>query len=239
MQGFCRNKDQYFNQKQMKRISIFVLSIFLFSLQGACKPSNERNKEVESIAQKEQTPVQTEGQDGLRKAYFASGCFWCVEAVYESVIGVKEAISGYSGGKTDNPTYENHADHAEALEVIYDPEVISFGQLVDVYFGSQNVTQVNGQGPDRGQSYRSIIFYQNDAEKKIIDEKIAVLNKQLDGDKVAAQVLPFQKFWKAEAYHQNYEKNHPDNPYIQNVSIPRINRFKEKFPELLKKMEGH
>lgn len=223
----------------MKKISILVFSVFLFSLQGACKPSNDRNKEAEAIAQKEQTPIQTEAQDGLKKAYFASGCFWCVEAVYESVIGVKDAVSGYSGGKAENPSYENHADHAEAVEIIYDPEVISFEQLVDVYFGSQNVTQVNGQGPDRGQSYRSIIFYQNDSEKKIIDKKIAALNKKLDGDKVAAQVMPFQKFWKAEAYHQNYEENNPGNPYIQNVSIPRINRFKANFPELLKKKGSH
>jgi len=223
----------------MKRITVLIIGIFLFSLQGACKPSNEKNKEAEAIAQKEQTPIQTESLNGLKKAYFASGCFWCVEAVYESVIGVKEAISGYSGGKEDNPTYENHGDHAEAVEIIYDPEVISFNQLVDVYFGSQNVTQVNGQGPDNGASYRSIIFYQNDEEKKIIDEKIALLNKELDGDKVAAQVLPFQKFWDAENYHQNYERNNPGNPYIQNVSIPRLNRFKEKFPELLKKDTEH
>ncbi|MGO3182289.1 MAG: peptide-methionine (S)-S-oxide reductase MsrA [Aequorivita sp.] len=223
----------------MKKISILVFSIFLFSLQGACKPSNERNKEAEAIAQKEQTPIQTETQDGLKKAYFASGCFWCMEAVYESVIGVKDAVSGYSGGKSENPSYENHADHAEAIEVIYDPELISFSQLVDVYFGSQNITQVNGQGPDRGQSYRSIIFYQNNSEKKIIDKKVAALNKELGGSKVAAQVMPFQKFWKAEAYHQNYEKNHPGNPYIQNVSIPRINKFKKKFPELLKENQNH
>ncbi|MCB0451786.1 MAG: peptide-methionine (S)-S-oxide reductase MsrA [Aequorivita sp.] len=223
----------------MKRITVVIVSIFFFSLQGACKPSNEKNKKVEAIAQKEQTPVQTESVNGLKKAYFASGCFWCVEAVYESVEGVKEAISGYSGGKMQNPTYENHGDHAEAVEVIYDPEIVSFSQLVDVYFGSQNVTQVNGQGPDHGTSYRSIVFYQNDSEKKIIDEKIAALNKQLGRNKVAAQVLPFQKFWDAENYHQNYEKNHPENPYIQNVSIPRLNRFKEKFPELLKKTQNH
>jgi len=223
----------------MKRITVLIVSIFLFSLQGACKPSNEKNKEAEAIAQKEQSPIQTESVNGLKKAYFASGCFWCVEAIYESVEGVKEVISGYSGGKTKNPTYENHADHAEAVEVIYDPETISFSQLVDVYFGSQNITQVNGQGPDHGASYRSIIFYQNDDEKKIINEKIEALNKQLGGDKVAAQVLPFQKFWDAENYHQNYEKNHPENPYIQNVSIPRLNRFKEKFPELLKKTQNH
>src|SRR5690606_7914623 len=223
----------------MKKFTIIAISFFLFSLHGACKPSNENNKKEEAIAQKEQTPIQTETVNGLEKAYFASGCFWCVEAVYESVNGVKEAISGYSGGKTKNPTYENHADHAEAVEVIYDPSIVSFAQLVDVYFGSQNITQVNGQGPDHGKSYRSIIFYQNDAEKKIIDEKIAALNKQLKGDKVAAQVMPFQKFWDAENYHQNYERNNPGNPYIQNVSIPRLNRFKGKFPELLKTNKNH
>lgn len=223
----------------MKRITILVISILLISLQGACKPSNEKNIEAEAIAQKEQTPVQTESLNGLKKAYFASGCFWCVEAVYESVEGVKESISGYSGGKTKNPTYENHADHAEAVEVIYDPEIISFSQLIDVYFGSQNVTQVNGQGPDNGASYRSIVFYQNDEEKKIIDTKIALLNKELGGNKVAAQVLPFQIFWDAENYHQNYERNNPGNPYIQNVSIPRLNRFKAKFPDLLKKGTEH
>jgi peptide-methionine (S)-S-oxide reductase len=223
----------------MKKITVLIVSILLFSLQGACKPSNENNKQAEALAQKEQIPVQTDAVNGLEKAYFASGCFWCVEAVYESVNGVKEVISGYSGGKAQNPTYENHADHAEAVEVIYDPALVTFSQLLDVYFGSQNVTQVNGQGPDNGKSYRSIIFYQNDSEKKIIDVKIAELNKQLNGDKVAAQVLPFQKFWDAENYHQNYERNNPDNPYIQNVSIPRLNKFKKKFPELLKKDGEH
>lgn len=222
----------------MKKITVIIASILLFSLQAACKPSND-SKQEEALAQKEQTPVQTDEVDGLKKAYFASGCFWCVEAVYESVNGVKEAVSGYSGGKTENPTYKNHADHAEAVEVIYDPAVVSFSQLVDVYFASQNITQVNGQGPDHGASYRSIAFYQNDAEKKIIDEKIATLNKELGGDKVAAQVLPFQKFWEAEAYHQNYERNNPGNPYIQNVSIPRLNKFKAKLPELLKKDTEH
>jgi len=223
----------------MKKYPILLFASILFALNVSCKPSNEKNKEAEATAQKEISPVQPETQDGLAHAYFASGCFWCVEAVYESVEGVKEAFSGYSGGKSQNPTYENHADHAEAVEVIYDPEVVSFSQLVDVYFGSQNVTQVNGQGPDRGSSYRSIIFYQNDSQKQIIDEKIKALNNILEGDKVAAQVMPFQKFWTAEDYHQNYEKNNPENPYIQNVSIPRIERFKSKFPQLLKENKSH
>jgi peptide-methionine (S)-S-oxide reductase len=176
--------------------------------------------------------------DGKARAYFASGCFWCVEAVYESVRGVEESISGYSGGHTENPTYESsntgQTGHAEAVEIIYDPKVVSFSTLVDVYFGSQNVTQVNGQGPDHGSQYRSIIFYQNDEEQKIIREKLAALNKSLNGGKAAAEVKPFEKFWLGEDYHQDYEKLHPDNRYIQGVSIPRLKRFQAKFPGLLK-----
>ena len=179
--------------------------------------------------------------NGMRKAYFASGCFWCVEAVYESVKGVKESISGYAGGHTKNPTYESSntgkTGHAEAVEIYYDPSVVSFATLVDVYFGSQNITQVNGQGPDRGSQYRSIIFYQNEEEKKIIEDKIDLLNKELSPDKVAAEVMEFEKFWIGEDYHQDYEKLHPNNGYIKNVSIPRLKKFQAKFPKLIK--EGH
>jgi peptide-methionine (S)-S-oxide reductase len=226
----------------MKKFTIlFVISMFF--VQTACQSSNEKNKEAEAIAQLEQVPVQVPMQDGLARAYFASGCFWCVEAIYESVKGVKESISGYSGGHTENPTYESSntgsTGHAEAVEIIYDPKVVSFATLVDVYFGSQNITQVNGQGPDRGSQYRSIIFYQNETEKKTIDEKITAQNKQLTDKVVAAQVLPFQKFWIAEEYHQNYERLHPNNPYIQNVSIPRLKRFQKKFPHLLKNNIAH
>lgn len=183
-------------------------------------------------------PVQTTAVDGWHKAYFASGCFWCVEAIYESLKGVKESISGYSGGHTENPTYQSSntgkTGHAEAVEVYYNPEVISFSELVDVYFGSQNVTQKYGQGPDRGSQYRSIIFYQNQEEKKIIEAKIKEQEAIYGEGKVAAEVMPFQKFWIGEDYHQNYERLHPYNGYIQNVSIPRLRKFQRKFPELLK-----
>lgn len=178
-------------------------------------------------------------QDGLKRAYFASGCFWCVEAIYESVKGVKEVYSGYSGGHTNNPTYEEsntgQTGHAEAVEVIYDPKKVTFNQLLDVYFGSQNITQVNGQENDHGPQYRSIVFYQNKEEKKQIEAKIDSINKTLKQGKVAAEVKPFRKFWKAEAYHQDYVKLHPENPYVQNTSIPRLKRFQKKYPELVKK----
>lgn len=217
-----------------------LLYIFSISLFFSCHNSAQNNEKQQAVIEAE--PVVVPLQDGKARAYFASGCFWCVEAIYESVKGVEEVISGYSGGHTKNPTYESsntgRTGHAEAVEVIYDPEVVSFSSLVDVYFGSQNPTQVNGQGPDNGSQYRSIIFYQNDEQKKIIEEKKAALAIELDAT-IAAEIYPFQKFWEAEAYHQNYERLHPNQSYIRNVSVPRLNKFKAKFPELLKEDEKH
>jgi len=214
----------------MKKLPLLIVGTLLLT-SIACQTKN--------TTKTSNTPVtKVAMQDGLQKAYFASGCFWCVEAVYESVKGVKESISGYSGGHTKNPTYESSntgmTGHAEAVEIYYNPEVVDFATLVDVYFGSQNITQVNGQGPDRGSQYRSIVFYQNEEEKKIIEEKIAALNKELAPEKVAAEVMEFDKFWIAEDYHQDYEKLHPTQGYILGVSIPRLQRFQKKFPHLIK-----
>lgn len=211
-----------------------VLS-FVFCIALSCQNNAQVNPK--QIAVQNADPVEVPMKKGKAKAYFSSGCFWCVEAVYESLKGVDEVINGYSGGHTKNPTYEasntGRTGHAEAVEVIYNPKIIDFATLVDVYFGSQNPAQVNGQGPDKGSQYRSIIFYQNEAQKQIILNKKETLSKILNKP-VAAEVYPFQKFWKGEDYHQNYERLHPENRYIQNVSIPRLNRFKQKFPHLLK-----
>lgn len=212
-----------------------ILLPLLFCASISCQNTNTQNAKQQAVINA--TPIEVSLENGIAKAYFASGCFWCVEAVYESVNGVQEAISGYAGGFTNNPTYElsntGRTGHAEAVEVLYDPTVVSFSTLVDVYFGSQNVAQVNGQGPDRGAQYRSIIFYQNEEQKTIIKKKIAAIAKTQKVT-VAAEVYPFQKFWKAEDYHQNYERLHPNNPYVRNVSIPRLKRFQAKFPQLLK-----
>ncbi|WP_405349795.1 peptide-methionine (S)-S-oxide reductase MsrA [Nonlabens sp. Asnod3-H03] len=212
----------------MKLISTIIL-IFIAS---TCNTPVEKKAK-----QKEISPVEVSAQNGLERAYFASGCFWCVEEIYESVQGVQEAISGYSGGNTENPTYRNHADHAEANEIIYDPETVSFNTLVDVYFASQNIEQVNGQGPDIGESYRSIVFYQNNEQKKIIEDKITALTNE--GYKVAAEVKAFQKFWIAEEYHQDYAKLHPNQGYIQGVSIPRWRKFASKMPDVIKSSVRH
>tara|TARA_R110002012_G_scaffold319996_1_gene542058 strand:+ start:351 stop:1004 length:654 start_codon:yes stop_codon:yes gene_type:complete len=217
----------------MKTIILSLFTMMLFSCKNTAQNSmSEKQAEVINAE-----PMQVAMEDGLSKAYFASGCFWCVEAIYESVKGVKEVHNGYTGGHSKNPTYEasntGRTGHAEAVEVIYDANVVSFETLVDVYFASQNPTQVNGQGPDNGSQYRSILFYQNDAQKQIIDSKKAALAKEL-GATIAAEVYPFQKFWMGEDYHQDYEELHPENPYIQNVSIPRLNKFKRKMPSVLK-----
>jgi len=218
----------------MKKLSLIFISLSIIFL--SCTPKLEN-----STKESKPSPTKMDMKEGMAKAYFASGCFWCVEAIYESVRGIEESISGYSGGHTKNPTYESSntgkTGHAEAVEIIYDPSVVSFATLVDVYFGSQNVTQVNGQGNDRGSQYRSIIFHQNDEEKKIIDNKVAQLNKELAPEKVAAEVMKFEKFWVGEDYHQNYERLHPNQGYIQAVSVPRLKKFQAKFPDLIKKDE--
>ena len=215
------------------------LLITLFLSLTSCGNSSGETVTLPEIANAQ--PVEVPLQDGLKRAYFASGCFWCVEAVFESVIGVKEAVSGYSGGHTKNPTYEESnkgtTGHAEAVEVIYDPEVIDFATLTDVYFGSMDPTQKNGQGPDIGSQYRSIIFYQNQEQKNIIEQKMKELAGQYE-KAIAVEVLPFQKFWVGEAYHQDYKKKNPRDSYIRNVSVPRMNRFKQKFPQLLKENQS-
>ena len=217
----------------MKHLTILLICLTI----GVTSCQTNKKKAATHRTEINTPPVEVPIENGMAKAYFASGCFWCVEAIYESVKGVSEVINGYAGGHSKNPTYQEsntgRTGHAEAVEVIYDPTIVSFATLVDVYFGSQNPTQVNGQGPDRGSQYRSIIFYQNEAQKKIITQKKEALSSLLNTT-VAAEVYPFQKFWIGENYHQNYERLHPNNSYIKNVSIPRLRKFQNKFPHLLK-----
>jgi len=173
-----------------------------------------------------------------KKAYFASGCFWCVESIYENLKGVKEVNSGYSGGKTTDPTYRQvmsgKTGHAEAIEVIYNPSEITFKTLVNVFFGSHDPTTLNKQGPDRGTQYRSIAFYENSIEKEIIENSITELLFNKTYYNITTEVLKFKAFYLAEEYHQDYKKKNPYNPYILNVSAPRINKFKIDYSELLK-----
>ena len=171
-------------------------------------------------------------------AYFASGCFWCVEAVFESVIGVQEAVSGYSGGTAENANYKavsaGRTDHAEAVAVYYDPEVISYETLLTVFFDSHDPTTLNQQGPDRGRQYRSAIFYNNDDEKELAEKHIAKLLEEGTYSKITTEVVELDAFYPAEDYHQDYKKKNPNDRYVVGVSAPRLKKFKSKHPNLLK-----
>jgi len=173
-----------------------------------------------------------------KEAYFASGCFWCVESIFESLIGVEEVESGYSGGKTKDPTYyqvlTGRTGHAESVRIVYDETKISFKKLVEVFFASHDPTTLNRQGPDIGTHYRSIAFYKNKNEKEIILKEISKLEENNIYRDIVTEVKKFDKFYIAEDYHQDYKVNNPSNPYLLKVSVPRINDFKRKFPTILK-----
>tara|TARA_B100000809_G_scaffold33550_1_gene29335 strand:+ start:3578 stop:4234 length:657 start_codon:yes stop_codon:yes gene_type:complete len=215
----------------MKSLSIkFFLFLFLY-INYSC--AQEYTSKLNTIKKSYPNVV---NNDTIHKAYFASGCFWCVEVIYESLRGVIEVNSGYSGGFTENPTYQivntETTGHAETIEVIYNPKIISFSQLVNVYFGSQDIEQINSQGPDNGSQYRSIIFFQNEEQKTIANNKIIYLEEEFSLN-VAAELYPFQRFWIGEDYHQDFKKNNMNNIYIIKVSNPRFEKFSNSFEHLI------
>ena len=222
----------------MRNSILSIFSLTTFSLIACAAPSNTDNSAGTTTAMMAPAPSEQD-HTGQSKAYFGAGCFWVMEAMFEDLKGVSNVVSGYSGGTSPDPSYEavcsGNTGHAESVEVYYDPKVISYATLLKVFFGSQDPTQVNGQGPDHGTQYRSVIFYQNADEKAQAEKAIADLTAsgKVDG-RVAAQLAPFEKFWKAEDYHQGYEKLHPDQPYVASVSKRRYDAFAEKFGELLK-----
>ncbi|MBA2421866.1 MAG: peptide-methionine (S)-S-oxide reductase MsrA [Chitinophagales bacterium] len=220
----------------MKLISFSILSILCMITFSSCAQNNKAETAPEK--RPTQKPEKTVDLSQYSEATFAGGCFWCVEGVFESVKGVAEAVSGYAGGQSKNPTYEEvgngNTGHAEAVKIYYDSSIIDYPTLLKIYFASEDPTQVNGQGPDHGTAYRSIVFYRNSQEKKIATDYIQLLNQSGKySAPIAAELLPFTEFWKAEGYHQNYIQHNPNNPYVQHESIPRIKRFQKQFPELL------
>lgn len=199
-----------------------------------------QNNRTEVMTQDSKKKIENYIQNGikLKVATFAGGCFWCTEAIFEDIIGVREVISGYSGGTKVDPTYEEvctgRTGHAEAFQVYYDPAFVSFEDLVRVFFASIDPFVINRQGPDRGTQYRTIAFYNNDEEKSIIEAKIREIGKDSD-EPVATQVVKFEKFYQAEDYHQDYVKRNPYQPYVRGVSIPRRTQTLKKVEDLVKK----
>mgnify|MGYP003740543249 FL=1 len=216
----------------------YILSFFVFFL--SCDISSSKPIDNPDPV----FSVNDQDYKSMNKAYFASGCFWCVETIYESLDGVKEVYSGYAGGSTINPNYyqvmSGKTGHAEAIEIIYDENVVSFDTLLKVFFDSHNPTTPNRQGPDYGTQYRSIAFYSNEAEMKKINNYIDFLSTtSIFGKKIITEIEKIDKFYYAEDYHQDYEKKNPNNPYIQNVSIPRFKNFKQKASNYVKVKDDH
>lgn len=191
-------------------------------------------------SQQEQTKAKLSIPKGTEKtAVFAGGCFWGMQEGFSELKGISSATSGYAGGNTKNPSYEDvnteTTGHAEAVQVVYDPSVISFKQLLDVFFVMHDGTQLNRQGPDIGTSYRSIAFYNNEEEKKEIETAIVKSNNsQLHPGQIVTEVKPMATFYPAEDYHQNYVRLHPNEGYVANVCGPKIEKVRAAFPNLLK-----
>ena len=177
---------------------------------------------------------------GLAQATFAGGCFWAQEEAFEQLRGVKQVVSGYAGGTVANPTYEQvcgqQTGHTEAVQIYYDPKLISYQQLADVFFtAAHDPTQLNRQGPDRGPEYRSAAFYRTPAEKQTLEATVQrVAKARLYPNPVVTELRPLTKFWPAEDYHQGYYRLHPENPYIGSVSAAKVEHVRRAFPSLLK-----
>jgi peptide-methionine (S)-S-oxide reductase len=208
-------------------MKLLIASLLLITF-NACAQHGVSKEGIPSISKNNQ-PLPNEAV-----ATFAEGCFWHSEIVFQSLEGVWDAVSGYTGGTDSHPNYEKvstgNTGHTEAVQVFYDPQKISYKTLVEAFFASQDPTTLNRQGNDKGSEYRSIAFYSNDQEKNLINNEIKRLTDiKKYSDPIVTEVKPIAAFYKAEDYHQEYIKNNPTNSYVQNVSIPDFRKFKKEF----------
>lgn len=209
----------------MKRIHLYVLGLLLVA---GCTLAQSNDYAPAKLP----TP-----KPGEAVATFAGGCFWALEEGMNQLKGVREVVSGYAGGTVKNPTYEqvgtDQTGHAESVQVYYDPSVITYAQLLDAFFAGHDPTTLNRQGPDMGRDYRSVAFYRTPAEKAEILAAVKRTNASKHyPNPVVTEVTPITVFYPAENYHQNYFSLHPDQPYIQRVSLPKVEKLR-------KAMVGH
>lgn len=218
----------------MKFVSdkIILLTVIIAIIFFACESTVSKNNQEKTM--------DNQTQNNLDVATFGSGCFWCTEAIFERVKGVQKVISGYSGGTTENPTYKEvctgTTGHAECTQIYYDPSVISYDELLEIFWKTHDPTTLNRQGNDVGTQYRSVIFYHNLEQK----EKAEYYKKKLEEEKIwdkpiVTEITEFKKFYPAEDYHQNYYDNNPYQGYCAFVITPKIEKFEKIFKDKLKK----
>lgn len=191
-------------------------------------------------SQREAQPVVQLDTANLEEATLAGGCFWCVEAVLERLKGVSSVVSGYAGGKEANPSYEDvsygRTNYAEAVRVYFDPKVISYKEVLEVFFTLHNPTQKDGQTPDLGRQYRSAVFYHNDAQKQVLEAYVKELNASGKYDKpIVTEIEALTTFYPAEDYHQNFYVNHPNHPYILQWLVPKLKKEDKYFADKIQK----
>lgn len=218
-------------------IKILCLCLLTIGVAACSSNGQSNNKKNQKDLKMDLKPP-----EGQAVAAFAEGCFWCSEHIFEAVVGVDKVISGYAGGTTLNPTYDlvntETTGHAESVLVYYDPTVVSYNELVKVFFASHDPTTKNQQGPDRGSSYRSILFYKTPAEKEVAMNEIkAISGSNRFAKSLVTELKQLDAFYRAEDYHQDYINSGKGsmNPYVKNVSIPRYERFKKEYKGKLKK----
>ncbi|PJZ44583.1 peptide-methionine (S)-S-oxide reductase MsrA [Leptospira brenneri] len=203
-----------------------ILFFFFTFIHLQCQLFSNKDNSVEKVL--------LQPKPGQKLAAFAEGCFWCSEHIFESVPGVLDVISGYAGGHTKNPTYDlvntETTGHAETVLVYYDPSKIDYAELCRIFFLSHDPTTLNRQGPDEGTSYRSILFYSTEEERKIakkVQEEIG--SKKIWENRIVTEYQELKEFYKAEEYHQNFIQNHPNQSYVRAVSIPRFQEFQSRY----------
>lgn len=212
----------------MRTLLVSFLSLLTFGCQS-------KNKELEKIE-----PIHMNLENGKEIAIFAGGCFWCTEAVFLELDGVENVKPGYIGGKTTNPTYEDICSgttgHAEAIKIVFNPNKITYGELLEVFFATHDPTTINRQGADVGSQYRSEIFCINDEQAKTAKNYIDLLNSENTfGKKVVTKVSDAMTFYVAEDYHQNYYNQNKDKSYCTYVITPKIDKVRKEFKDKLKK----
>jgi peptide-methionine (S)-S-oxide reductase len=215
------------------RTLFFLPATLLLGAASCDNSTSQQGKDTSKVRE-----VAVKPAEGRAVAAFASGCFWCTEEIFEAVAGVDSVISGYAGGTVPNPTYElvntETTGHAETVLVYYDPSVQTYEELTRVFYLSHDPTTPNRQGPDVGSSYRSILFYSSPDEKQTAERITAQMNQERYNGKIVTELKPLDAFYRAEGYHQDYIEHNPGNPYVQNVSIPRFEKFKAIYKGKLK-----
>ena len=205
----------------------------------ACTPKENPNNSMNNITNNTNNNTTISDETKTAMATFGTGCFWCTEAIFQQLKGVLKVTSGYSGGHVANPTYEQvcekNTGHAEVIQLVYDPSVISFDELLEVFWQTHDPTTLNKQGNDEGPQYRSVIFYHNDEQKQKAEKYKTDLDKSGAFDrKIVTAIDPYTNFYAAENYHQNYYKTNGSQPYCYYVIRPKMEKFEKVFKDKLK-----